>query len=385
MKTVKFGIIGCGLMGREFASASARWCHLLGDIPRPEIVAVCDVSEQNRAWFVQNIPFVRAEYGDYNELLANPDIEAVYCAVPHHLHEQIYVDIIDAGKHLMGEKPFGIDQAANQAILAALERNPSVFARCASEFPFFPAMQVMIRWIREKKFGKILKIHAGFNHSSDMDPTKPINWKRQVKFNGAYGCLGDLGIHTQHVPFRMGFVPDMVFASLQNHITRRPDGRGGEAGCDTWDNGLLLCNVPGADGNFPMILETNRMSPGDTDNWFFEIYGMENSAKFTSNKPDVFTFTQSWGKEQAWADIHVGYKPLFPTVTGGIFEFGFTDAILQMWAAYMAELDGREVEFACFTPEETALSHRLATAALKSEKSGKREQVYRPSVRCLKV
>ena len=42
MKTVRFGIIGCGLMGREFASAAARWCHLPDMLVRPEIVALCD-------------------------------------------------------------------------------------------------------------------------------------------------------------------------------------------------------------------------------------------------------------------------------------------------------------------------------------------------------
>ncbi|WP_261807696.1 Gfo/Idh/MocA family oxidoreductase [Paenibacillus sp. N3.4] len=41
--------------------------------------------------------------------MADDEIDAIYCAVPHHLHEQIYIDIIKAGKHLLGEKPFGID------------------------------------------------------------------------------------------------------------------------------------------------------------------------------------------------------------------------------------------------------------------------------------
>ena len=40
MKTIRFGLIGCGLMAREFASAAARWCHLTGDIPKPEIVGI---------------------------------------------------------------------------------------------------------------------------------------------------------------------------------------------------------------------------------------------------------------------------------------------------------------------------------------------------------
>ena len=41
MKKIRFGLVGCGLMAREFASASARWCHLMKDIPQPEIVGIC--------------------------------------------------------------------------------------------------------------------------------------------------------------------------------------------------------------------------------------------------------------------------------------------------------------------------------------------------------
>jgi len=367
MKTIRFGVIGCGLMGREFASAAARWLHLTGDIPRPEIVAVCDSAADNAAWFSERVPSVKHVFADYRELLALPDIEAVYCAVPHVLHEEIYCAVIRAGKHLLGEKPFGIDKAANAAILRALGENPRVVARCASEFPFFPAMQALIGWVKEGRMGRILEIRCGFNHSSDMDPLKPINWKRINQINGEYGCMGDLGIHTQHVPFRLGFAPKSVFAQLSKYIYERPDGHGGKAVCDTWDNATLVCEAEGADGAaFPMFMQTKRMAPGCTDNWYFEIDGMNCSARFTSANPNVLSYTVSWGKEQAWADVNIGYKPLFPAITGPIFEFGFADAILQMWASYLSELDGREVAFGCFTPEETRLSHAVYTAALRS-------------------
>ena len=115
-REIRFGIIGCGLMGREFASGAARWCHLLDLDVEPRIVAVCSRTAASMAWFERNVPTVRLATTDYRELLDDPDVEAVYCAVPHDLHEQIYVDTIRAGKHLLGEKPFGIDIEANTAI-----------------------------------------------------------------------------------------------------------------------------------------------------------------------------------------------------------------------------------------------------------------------------
>lgn len=369
MKQYAVAIVGCGLMGRELASASARWCHLLGDIPRPNIVAVADPNPAARAWFENSVPSVSSSVADYRELLDRPDIDIFYCAIPHVLHEQAYCDIIRAGKHLMGEKPFGMDRKQNQAIMQAIRDNPGVFVRCSSQFPFFPACQELIRWLREDQFGRIIEIRAGFNHSSDLDLNKPINWKRKIGINGEYGCLGDLGIHTQHIPFRMGFRPVNVYAQMSKLVSQRPDPKGGVADCETWDNALLMCDVSLPDFTFPMRLETKRMEPGSTNRWFIEIDGMNASARFSTNDPNAFCYTQNCGAEQAWCRLDLGNKPLFKTITGSIFEFGFSDAILQMWAAFMSELAGQSVPFTCFTPEETEWSHALQTAALQSQRT----------------
>lgn len=369
MRKIRFGIIGCGLMGREFGSAVARWCHLTENVATPEIVGVCDYNEAATKWFTDNFNSVKYVTTDYTELLNKDDIDAIYCALPHNLHGKVYSDIIKAGKHLLGEKPFGIDAAANETILRAIAENPNVVVRCASEFPFFPACRELIKWINENRFGKIIEVRAGFNHSSDMDLTKPINWKRTIEINGEYGCMGDLGIHTQHIPFHVGWRPRNVYAVLSDIAKERPDGNGNMVPCKTWDNAVLVCDTVDKNGdNFPMFLETKRMSPGSTNEWFIEVYGLEASAKFNSNDPNAFVYTQTVGKEQAWCRLDIGYKPQFKTVTGGIFEFGFTDSILQMWCAFMKEVCGEAVEFGCFTPEETRLSHKLLTAALVSNR-----------------
>jgi predicted dehydrogenase len=370
-RKVRFGIIGLGLMGREFGSAIGRWGHLLFDGPVPELTGICDTNEASHAWFKDNFPAIRVATRSYQDLLSSQDVDAVYCAVPHNLHEKLFTDVIRAGKHLMGEKPFGIDRAANTAILKAAAENPKVFIRCSSEFPYFPASQRMIRWITEGRFGRIMEVRAGFHHSSDMDVTKPINWKRIVDMNGEYGCLGDLGIHTQHIPFRVGWTPRTVYASLSKIVKERPDGKGGMAPCQTWDNASLACRVDHADGySFPMFLETKRMAPGQTNTWYIEVDGLKASARFSTREPKSFYSLQSGEKEQAWSRLDLGYSPAVPGITGSIFEFGFSDSLLQMWAAFLWELEkGTPPVFGCFTPEETRLSHALQTAALLSQKN----------------
>ena len=126
-RRIRFGVIGGGLMGREFASAAARWVHLADLGVRPEIAAVCDTSPDALAWFERLDPRPRL-YADYRELLADESVEAVYCAVPHRLHEEVYLACLGAGKHLLGEKPFGIDLAANDAINAGIATHPALLA-----------------------------------------------------------------------------------------------------------------------------------------------------------------------------------------------------------------------------------------------------------------
>ena len=375
MRTVKFGIIGCGLMGREFGSAASRWCHLSEIDVRPEIVAVCDMNESLTAWFSNHIPSVKQTTKDYKELLANPEVEAVYIAVPHNLHQEFYCAAIEAGKHLMGEKPFGIDKEANQAISECLQKHPDVFVRCSSESPFFPAMQRIGKMIEEDAFGQIIEVNSGFLHSSDLDPRKPINWKRKLAFNGEYGCMGDLGMHACHMPFRAGWYPTSVRAILSNIVPERPDGKGGMAVCETWDNATVFCTSTDSTGNeFPLTIKTQRISPGHKNTWYLEVLGTKKSARWSSKQINTLEILDyKLGEEQAWQVIDMGHEMAYSSITGGIFEAGFSDSILQMWAAFLYELEhGKPLSkfSGCVTPEEVAASHDLFTLALESQTQG---------------
>ena len=367
-------------MGREFASACARWCHLTKMNVRPELVAVCDRNPVIYPWYRDNFPTIRQFTDDYHELLANPEIEAVYCAVPHNFHREIYCAIINAGKHMLGEKPFGIDKKANDAILHCCMEHPQILVRCSSEFPFYPAMQRIGHMIEEDFFGQVIEVNSGFLHSSDLNPEKMINWKRTIEFNGEYGCMGDLGMHPCHFPFRAGYIPKNVRAILSKLVDKRPDKDGNMVPCLTWDNATLLCESedPLHGGIFPLTVKTQRIAPGETDTWYFEIKGMKGCAKWSSKNPRRLELLEYKGADQAVQQIDMGYESTFPTITGGIFEFGFTDSILQMWASFHTELaEGKTVSrFAsCVTPKETALSHRLFTAALRSWKNTSTETV----------
>jgi len=373
-RILNFGIIGCGLMGREFASAVARWCHLLDQDVTPRIIGVCDANPAMLQWFEDALgSTLQIVTQDYHDLLNAPNIEAIYCAIPHNLHERVYIDCIEAGKHLFGEKPFGIDLNANAHIMQTIRSHPDVLVRCSSELPFFPGAQKIIQFLREERFGTILEVQAGFLHSSDLDPNKPINWKRRIATNGEYGCMGDLGMHVLHVPLRTGWYPKNVRALLSKIVKERPDAQGHRVPCETWDNATLFCEVQQGEQHFPMTLETKRIAPGESNTWYIRVLGTALSAEFSTKYPRTLrTLPYTPGGSQVWQVQDLGSHSAYPTITGDIFEFGFSDSVLQMWAAFCDELahpNAMRQPFFCVTPEETELSHHVFTAALVSQRT----------------
>ena len=271
-------------------------------------MAVCDLQEKLLDWF-RRMPTVQLFTTDYKELLRSPEVDVVYVAVPHNLHEKLYLDVLAAGKDLFAEKPFGIDLEAARAIRDAAAKSGR-FVRCSSEFPFLPPAQRVVQAVQSGKLGRILEIRSGFWHASDLDPTKPVNWKRQAKTCGEIGVMGDLGMHAVHVPFRLGWKPKRVYAQLQKIYTQRPDGKGGMAPCDTWDNAMLHTEVKIGGDEVPMRLEMKRLAPGETNTWFIEVLGTEGGVRFSTKEPKtLWVFERA--KEQIWQRIDLGHQMAF--------------------------------------------------------------------------
>jgi predicted dehydrogenase len=366
-EVVQVGLIGGGLMGRELAALIGRWSALAEHPVRPVLRAVCDPNPAALAWF-DRIDSVRLRTADHRELLADDAVDVVYVAVPHHLHEAVYLDVIAAGKDFLGEKPFGIDLAAAERVVAAIDAAPGLFVRCSSEMPFFPGAQQALAEIASGALGPVIEAHSAFLHSSDLDRDKAINWKRQARFCGELGVMGDLGLHATHVPHRLGWQPVLTAAVLQDIVRERPDGRGGRARCDTIDNATLHTRVPqaaGDEGWFPLTIETKRIAPGNMNTWRLSVAGMDGGVAYSTADPKTVRRFRVRDGRQVWEHAEVGSQSVFPTITGGIFEFGFADALLQMWAAFLAERAGALGDrFGCATPAEALAAHRLFAAAL---------------------
>ena len=304
-RTVSLGVIGGGLMGRELASAVARWIHLENLGVTPRLVHVCDIEPQTLAWYERLADSPRLS-SDPAALLADPEVEAVYIAVPHNLHAELYVEALEAGKHLLGEKPFGIDREANERIMARGGRPPRpggallVGDAVLSRRPGGVALD-RGRALRPPDRGPL-----AVPSLSDLDPEKPINWKRRAETNGAYGCLGDLGMHALHVPLRAGWAPLDVRALLGDIVKERPDGHGARRSTRPTTRSCSAAPITPARSS-PLRIETKRIAPGETNTWVIEVDGTEGSIAFTTKRPKTLrTMSYERGGPQAWQEIDLG-------------------------------------------------------------------------------
>ena len=219
--------------------------------------------------------------------------------------------------------------------------------------------------------GEVLDVRSGLLHSSDLDRDKPMSWKRRARTCGAIGVMGDLGLHAAHLPLRLGWAPARVYALLDDVVRVRPGADGEPEPCDTFDNAQLALTVATAGRRFPMFWETKRIAPGERNTWFFEAVGMDGGVRYSTRSPQVLQRFGLVDGEQAWSEVQPGHSSAWPTVTGAIFEFGLPDALLQMWAAFLAERAGELGDrFGTAKPEEALAAHRVFDAALRSHESG---------------
>ena len=367
MSDVRIGIIGGGLMGRELVGVCGRWDLLIDHPSRPRVVAVADPAPAARYWF-SHVDSVTTLSDDWRTLVESDDIDVLYIAVPHDLHEEIYTAAANAGRDFLAEKPFGIDLGAAERIVTAIDAS-TAFVRVSSEFPFYPGAQRAYAYAASGALGDLLDVRSGFWHSSDLNRSKPINWKRRSDTCGAIGVMGDLGLHVAHLPLRLGWHPQSVYGRLDDVVQQRPGPDGTPVACDTWDNALLVCATrPQAGGrDFTMLWETRRIAPGHANTWFIDAMGMDGGVQFSTREPTLLRRFRMDGSEQVWEEIQPGNVSAWPVVSGAIFEFGFGDALLQMWASFLAErAEALGDRFGTATPTEALESHRVFDAALRS-------------------
>lgn len=191
MNTLRFGIIGCGVIGPVHA-------HALSQIPQARLVGVCDIIPERSER-------IRHEFGadvivtDYRELLDRPDIDAICICTPHYLHAEMTIAAANAGKHVFCEKPMAIDPADMDAMIAAADRAGVQLGICF-QHRFDPVMVQLKALVDAGHFGRMLLGGAHCRCRRDASYYNSAAWRGTWAQEGG-GVLINQAIHTIDVMF----------------------------------------------------------------------------------------------------------------------------------------------------------------------------------------
>lgn len=205
---VRWGIAGTGRISQQFAQDFAF-------VPNGEIVAVSSRSQQSADTFAQEYGISRAHAG-YQNLLSDPEVDVVYIASPHTQHYQDTVDAIQAGKHVLCEKPFTINPDEGRRLFDIAGQS-SLFVMEAMWTFFLPAIQKAKAWLEQGRIGKLRQIKADFGYPQlPFDPDR-----REYNVDFAGGCLLEMGIYPVSLAW-LFMQQDPV--GIQTSVHKAPNG-----------------------------------------------------------------------------------------------------------------------------------------------------------------
>jgi len=190
--TVKVGLVGCGLWGREIL----RTLSLLANAP---VVALCDTYANHLKRASSVAPDARS-YGDYRAFLEDPQIEAVMVATPSHRHREIVLAALDAGKHVYCEAPIATTIEDARAIARAARDRIRLNFQAGLQSRADKQIVNLANFLRLGVLGRPLKARQQFHHKTSWRRTAPdpevarqLNWRLERAHS--LGLVGELGVH----------------------------------------------------------------------------------------------------------------------------------------------------------------------------------------------
>lgn len=157
MKKVRWGVLGTAKIAREWVVPAMHKAE------NAELVAVASRSMESASAFAvaNNIP---QAFGSYEELIHSGEVDAIYNPMPNHLHVPWSLEAIKAGKHVLCEKPLGLDTQDAQRLVDAANAKPELVVMEAFMYRFHPQWIKVRELIDAGELGAIRQVHASFTY-----------------------------------------------------------------------------------------------------------------------------------------------------------------------------------------------------------------------------
>jgi predicted dehydrogenase len=380
---LRAGVIGTGFIGPVHIEALKR----LG----VQVTAICGSTQNARAMADKwGIPEVYGNY-DHRAMYRSPNVDVVHVTSPNKVHVEQSLAALDAGKHVICEKPLGMTTRETAKVVAAAKRKSSPVFAVNYMCRFFPAVLQMHAMVQRGDLGSIIHVQGHFFQDWLLKETD-YNWRLLASEGGKLRAVGDIGTHwIDAVSFILGAKVESLFAHVETfHKTRYRSKREVQTFAkvdpktmvpykvDTEDFGSVLLKFSKAPHGFVNGVHANASISQVAAGWkcslSIGIYGTQGSVRWDLQQPNEILVGRRDEPNQILQRATAGFSEDvagFTDYPGGHPE-GFPDSHkMQYRAVYEHIASGRKTPVLFATAEDGHHEVRLCEAVLQSDRTKK--------------
>lgn len=324
-RKLRIGLIGSGYIAR---------CHVYGyrtmisvfpeATAQPELELVSDMTDDLARSAASRFGFRRST-GDWSKLATDPAVDIVDICVPSHLHKEMALAAIAAGKHVYCEKPVGLSGAEASEIAAAAQR-AGVKSLVGYSYLRNPLIAFAHKLIREGAIGEVTHFRGAHNEDYMADPAAPFVWRCDSAIAGKAGALGDLGSHIISIARLLVGEIAAVCGATKTVVPKRrlPDGT--LRAVENEDQAQCLIEFAnGATGH----IEASRVATGSHMDITYEIVGTHGQIQFDGERMNEIRFfsDKDPADRRGFRTIYTSpaHPPFGNFVPGAAHGIGFND------------------------------------------------------------
>lgn len=289
MEKISFSLIGVGSIGVVHAWAARSVLHSFDDMDLDKINlrGVYNRTVSKAEWAKKRFGF-QYYTGDWREILKDSETNAVSITLPNNMHLELVKEFSQAGKHILCEKPLGVnlDEAVK---MYEMVKDSGIVNAVALVLRFMPSVAFAKKYIDEGKLGDVYHFRAIVAHSRYVNPDLKIEWRMKKSISGG-GALADIGIHLIDLGrYLLGDISELV-ADTRTFIRERKTADGKVDIVDVDDAALLIMRFKnGVMGS----LEATRFGPGFQELDRIEIHGSNGMIRFYLENPfEVYVYSK---------------------------------------------------------------------------------------------
>jgi predicted dehydrogenase len=373
-------VIGAGMAGRAHAAAYRTAPSLYEPtLPPIRLVSIADVNAGFGEAAARRFGYQRSDTS-WQAVAEADDIDVVSVVIANSLHREVVQGLLDAGKHVLCEKPMS-DTLADARAMAAYAAEASPLARIGFTFRRTPGIAYVRDLIRSGVLGRVLHFSGRYWTDYGCSPSAPMSWR--YKGGPGSGALADVGSHLGYVAeFLCGDIREVRGGRLQTVIAERPLPLGAVMGHDHVEVSDVMEPVENDDYaafsvEFPSGgggLEVSRVAAGHANSLMFEVFCENGAATFDQRRPaEIGLFLRDDPATDGYRQVILG--PQHPYLAGGLamdapgVGFGQNDAFGYQARAFLEEVAGLPEDVSlprCATFDEGVHNMEILAAVARS-------------------